>query len=532
MKFSRRKLFEAALGVGQVALLSKYGLLSRTARAQGMGNKPTKLLAIWLDGGLHWETFFAPFTTAGITKFIPAPQGGLIPFGYAPSQVENFDRSAVDLDQPGPRRKWRGPVYWNWNSPGDTMGAVPNSGGGQQFRPYGYAWADPTYRIYDRSALLIGADQGTASHYSGIVASMCGVAGANFRAPSVQAVVAAAMASRFPDRPIPNVTLGGPAPTALDLPSLAAPTRVTTDASVEPTLSDRRDSAWLGLRTRTDSPDVLFDGTTGPTAIPLTATDSATLAAIRARKGKSTAGTDALLGQLYDTYRGASRTIARDILNTLGTVQGFQHLSVAEPMKYPANWTACIGYADSCGSGGGMANYDFALKLLKSELVTSVSLRATSFNNFSFDTHTANGPQIHTNHLRIAFEGIGRVLLEMSLTPGSTMGRTLLDETLVYVFSDFGRTFPKTGSDHHPATCAILAGGSIIGNQMVGGYDEQMNGSPMGTPVPLIEESGMAATREPRSQDIAATVLHAFGLEGGRDYFIPGGYGHFDGVVG
>jgi len=531
MKLSRRKLFEAALGVGQVALLSKYGL--GTARAQTMGFKPTKLLAIWLDGGLHWETFFAPFSTAGITKFMPAPSGGLIPWGYVPAQVENFDRTPVDLDAPGPRRKWRGPVYWNWNSPADAMGAVPNSGGAQQFRPYGYAWADPTYKLYDRAALLIGADQGTASHYSGIVASMCGVAGANFRAPSVQAVVAAAMAQRFPDRPIPNVTLGGPPPTALDLPSLAAPTRVTTDASVEPTLSDKRDSAWLGLRTRTMAPELGFDGQPlGGGTIPLTATDAATLDAIRARRGKSSPGTDAMLGALYDTYRGASKTIARDILTTLGTVRGFERLAAAD-MRYPANWTACIGYADSCGTGNSMANYDFALKLLKSELVTSVSLRATSFNNNSFDTHSANGPQIHTNHLRIAFEGIGRTLLEMSLTPsGTNPGKTLLDETLVYVFSDFGRTFPKSGSDHHPATCAILAGGSIIGNQMVGGYDEAMNGSPMGAPVPLIEESGMAMTRTPRSQDIAATVLHAFGLEGGRDYFIPGGYGHYDGVVG
>ncbi len=67
---------------------------------------------------------------------------------------------------------------------------------------------------------------------------------------------------------------------------------------------------------------------------------------------------------------------------------------------------------------------------------------------------------------------------------------------------------------------------------MVGGYDESMNGSPMGAPVRVIEESGDALVRPPRSQDIAATVMHAFGLEGGRDYFIPGGFGHYDGVVG
>ena len=530
MKLSRRKLFEAALGVGQVALLSRFA--PGRAYAQGMGFRPSKLLAIWLDGGLHWETFFAPFTSAGITKYMPAPAGGVIPVGYVPAQVDNFDRTPVDLDALGPRRKWRGPIYWNWNSPGDTQGAVPGSNGAQQFRPYGYAWADPAYKLYERAALLVGADQGTASHYSGIVAGMCGVAGANFRAPSVQAVVAAAMAKRFPDRPIPNVTLGGPSPTALDLPSLAAPTRVTTDASVEPTLSDRRDGAWLGLRTRTGQPELAFDGTPTGGMVPLTATDSATLDAVRARKGRSTPGTDAMLSALYDTYRGASKTIARDILGTLGSVRGFERLAAAD-MRYPTNWSACIGYADSCGTNTSMANYDFALKLLKSDLVTSVSLRATSFNNNSFDTHFSGGPQMHTNHLRIAFEGIGRVLLEMSLTPSSTTpGKTLLDETVVYVFSDIGRTFPKQGSDHHPATCAILAGGTIIGNQMVGGYDEQMNGSPMGAPVPLVEESGEHATREPRSQDIAATVLHAFGLEGGRDYFIPGGYGYFDGVVG
>ena len=145
MKLSRRKLFEAALGVGQVALLSRYGI--GTARAQSTGFKPTKMLAIWLDGGLHWESFFAPFTSAAITKFIPPPAGALIPFGYAPSQVENFDRTPVDLDAPGNSRKWRGPVYWNWASPADRTGAVPNSGGQQQFRPYGYAWADPAFKI-------------------------------------------------------------------------------------------------------------------------------------------------------------------------------------------------------------------------------------------------------------------------------------------------------------------------------------------------------------------------------------------------
>jgi hypothetical protein len=66
---------------------------------------------------------------------------------------------------------------------------------------------------------------------------------------------------------------------------------------------------------------------------------------------------------------------------------------------------------------------------------------------------------------------------------------------------------------------------------MLGGYDETMDGSPMGTPVSLIEESGATAVRAPRSQDIAATVLGSYYLESGKDFFIPGGYGIFEGVV-
>lgn len=528
MKLSRRRLFELALGATQMGLMARYGL--STASAAPVTGRPTKLLGIWLDGGLHWESFFAPLSRAGITKFIPPAQGGIIPWGYQPDQVENFDRSPVDLEAPGPVRRLRGPIYWNWANPADTRGLNPVVNNQQTYRPWGYAWADPTYRLFEKAALLVGADQNTAAHTSGIVASMCGVAGSSFRAPAVQAVIANAMASRFPDRPIPNVSLGGQLPSAFGLPALANPTVLRSASSVEPTLSDKRDSAWKGLRTRTDMPDLAFDGSALPGTVPTTVVDAAILKALRAERGISSSGTDALMEQLYDTYKGASRTVRRDILSVLGNTPSWEHLK--NNASYPVDWSACIGVADSCGTGASMGAYDFALRLLKSDLVTSVNLRASSFANNTFDTHSSTGPQQHANHLRIALEMVGRMCLEMSLTPSkSDPARSLLDETLVYVYSDFGRTFPKQGSDHHPATCALLVGGGIQGNQMLGGYDETMNGSPMGSPVALVEEDGARVSRAPRSQDIAATVMHAFGLEPGKDFFIPGGYGVFDGVV-
>ena len=122
MKLSRRRLFELAFGATQVGLLSSFA--PRRARAQSMGEGPTKMLSIWVDGGLHFESFFAPLTRAGITKFIPGPTGGNYPLGYSPSQVENFDRSPLDLNSPDPVKKIRGPIYWDWNN--STEAGAPN----------------------------------------------------------------------------------------------------------------------------------------------------------------------------------------------------------------------------------------------------------------------------------------------------------------------------------------------------------------------------------------------------------------------
>lgn len=524
---SRRRLLTLGLGAVQTGLLAQAGLLgARPARAQST-TTPTKLLSIWIDGGCHWETVFAPFTRAGIEKFIPGPTGNLHAFGYAPVQVQRYDRGSVDLENPSVVRPLQGPVYWNWDDPTATTGVVPDSDGQQQFRPYGYAFADPTYRLYDKTCLLIGADQGTASHQSGIVASMSGVAGSTFRAPAVQAVIANAMAARFPDRPLPNVVLGGKAPVGLGLPALASPVAMASPSSVEPTLSERRNSAWLGLRTRRDTADLAFDGTDRGGSIPRTHIDDA-VASLTRRSGEHVSvGSAGAIEALYESTRTHSLTMARDVLTQLEGVVGFEHL--ADDPIYQRT-TACIGSADTCGELPTTSSWDFALRLLKSDLATSVSVRATSIANFSFDTHFSGGPQVGANHLRICLEGIGRMLLEMERTDIGG-GRTLLDDTLVYVFSDFGRTFPKTGSDHHPATCALLVGGGVRGNQMLGGYDESMNGSPLGAPVDLISEDGVPERRMPTSQDVAATVIRAFGLEPGRDFFIPGGYGVFDGAL-
>ncbi len=270
-------------------------------------------------------------------------------------------------------------------------------------------------------------------------------------------------------------------PSAGSLPALVTPYSLSSMAMVESTVSDRRGSAWEGLRARTMVDGIGFDGKPTGGTLPLTINDEMVLQAIRSRRGRSTSGTDAQYRQLYETTLGVSKTIARDVLSLLDKTKGFEHLDADPLYAGGALATACIGYADSCGPVRPTGSYDFALRLLKSNLVTSLTLRATSIGNTSFDVHLSGGAVAQTSHLRIALEAIGQMLNEMALTPASSGTGTLLDETLVYIYSDFGRTFARSGqdgTDHHPATCGILVGGNIRGNQMLGGYDETAEDRP------------------------------------------------------
>jgi hypothetical protein len=520
VSISRRKLLMASLGATQCALLAKYGLLSGRARAGAPVDRPTKLLTIFIAGGIHHEFMWSPFYDASIPRWVPPAENAPGIF-YDASMVENLDRSG-GADADAPIRRIRSHVTWNWDDPADRTMGEPNN--------KGYVWAAPEHALYESTAIIHGIDQGTAAHESGQVASLCGIAGANYVLPSIAALIANHLTASFPDRPVPNLSIGGAvgAP-AVTLPSAVNPANIATVADLEYALSDRRPN-WTGLRTRRGAAATAFDGSSGAESESLTTIDDAGLRAIRSRRHRSSDGTDLLLQQLHDTYAGVSRTIARDIVSIVERTRGVEHLPAAMPWT-PSNqrfgWQ--IGYSDFHATDGMWANeIDLALRMLKSDLVTSVSFRF--HETINFDSHYANPFPPHATHLRGAFESIGRLLVEMQLTPSpSRPDRSLLDETLVYVTSDFGRSFPiGGGSDHNPMHSAVLVNGLIQGNRMIGGYRDD----PLGIPVAMHEEAGELSMRAPNARDVAATIYACFGLEPGVDFFIPGGYGVVDGIAG
>jgi hypothetical protein len=527
-------MLKLGVGAAQLALLSAAGapmlLEPRRARA-ALGSGPKKLLTLYLYGGWKPAFCFCPLTPDEITRRVPAKDTFLgEPVFFTPGEVRNIDGSgdATDPEDPALSRI-RAVEQWDAASLdaglADRRGTTP----GGPTSPHGYAWKH--YEVFRKAVIVHGIDQGTAAHKSGMISSMCGLAGPRFRVPAIHAWVAQALAGAFPDRPLGSVSIGSaPSPVAERLGARFAPTAMQSASSLNETLSEGPDTAWAGFRDRASAEHVDYRG---EPADPLTANalERYTLARTRALAGTTNSTTDAFYEGLYETYSQVSKQLGAGIVDRIEATPGWENL------PYPfwnfgdkTPFGVVVGSANVSDSGTTWSSQlQLALKLLKCDTCSAISARLYGAENFNFDTHNAaSGFQNQCVHGRIVYEVIARLLAEMDATPGSE-GGTLLDETLVLAFSDFARTWPGTGCDHWPYTSTIIAGGGVRGNRMIGNYEfptvEARN--PVGAPIRLIDEGGDSVVRPPKSADVIYTALRTMGIE---DFFMPGGPGEIVGV--
>lgn len=102
--------------------------------------------------------------------------------------------------------------------------------------------------------------------------------------------------------------------------------------------------------------------------------------------------------------------------------------------------------------------------------------------------------------------GLSWLIEDLGVIPGSD-GRTLLDETLIVVKGEFGRTVGnitnQQGRDHYFVHSALLAGGGVQGGRVLG------KTTPEGA---YIEDPGWIEDRPVYAEDIAATIYSALGI--------------------
>lgn len=530
MKLSRRQLLLAGLGAAQVGLLDRMGMNPlRIGEARAEGVRPTKLLCLYVRGGWIPTGFFTPLgqEAFGHANGPEAPtESNGDPASYNWEQAVNCDGSG---HAEAGRIVQRMRIPQLWDEPrlraGQQDGRVAHPATGKVTVNHGWSWMQ--HELWKRTCVLHGIDQGTAAHNSGIISALCGAAGSEFRAPAMPAVVANAFFDAHASkRALPAVLLtDAPDAASLALPGRSTPIRMAGIETLKNTLSRRSDYQWDGFRDLEQRPDSLFDGTPLDAMRSSNGLDEFTLAGLQAVRGKAGAGADSYFGRLYDTYSGVSKTLSRDVLDVLEAAPGID--TSAKPFWLTSqNWgpfgvNLSTNVADSGGRWNGI--FDMAMRLLQTDMSSCVSVRVPGIADYGFDTHGSPAAS-HFVALRATMEVIGRFLGMMSTTPASSGAGSVLDETLVCIFSEFSRTWPN-GGDHWPYTSVALVGGGVRGNQMIGNYDLASAG--VGLPVKLREEDGAEGERVPRSADVCSTIYNALGI---KDYFIPGGYGEILGA--
>src|SRR5947199_171507 len=102
----------------------------------------------------------------------------------------------------------------------------------------------------------------------------------------------------------------------------------------------------------------------------------------------------------------------------------------------------------------------------------------------------------------------GALLTDLQSMPGSVAGKTMLDETLVVVMAEFGRTVGalnnQDGRDHNLRMTSVWAGGGTRGGQVIGKTDATGN---------AVAEYGWSANRDVRPEDVTCTIYSALGID-------------------
>ncbi|HEY5936368.1 MAG TPA: DUF1501 domain-containing protein [Kofleriaceae bacterium] len=106
---------------------------------------------------------------------------------------------------------------------------------------------------------------------------------------------------------------------------------------------------------------------------------------------------------------------------------------------------------------------------------TGISRSVTLSSRLTWDSHDNNAPIQHASHEAL-FEGLTALIDDLATRPGAAVGSTMLDETVVAVISEMGRTpklnklpgAPDRGKDHWPVTSAMVIGAGIRGGRAFG----------------------------------------------------------------
>ena len=183
----------------------------------------------------------------------------------------------------------------------------------------------------------------------------------------------------------------------------------------------------------------------------------------------TTGAEDALLAK----YANAS---ADRVKATRGAL-GYNRKRVDDFVESIARGKRLQAVRDGFGARGRTLSINSQVDLALDAFTRDISQAVMINTRLQWDTHDTNSDQAGMHET--AFAGVSRLVDGLAARSGSTAGSTMLDETVVVVFSEFSRT-PKLnaalGKDHWPVGAAVVIGAGVRGGQAYGATDDGMQG--------------------------------------------------------
>lgn len=167
------------------------------------------------------------------------------------------------------------------------------------------------------------------------------------------------------------------------------------------------------------------------------------------------------------------------------------------------------------GAPGTLLGLDAQRQLALDALETGISRTVMISAQQYFDTHEINSSQGPSQ--QFLFGNLTALVDALAIRPGRQSGTTMLDDTVVLVVSEMGRT-PRlngttaaAGKDHWPVTSALVIGTGLAGGRVYGGTSSTGEAELLNFTTGATGTGASVRSLEPRH--LAAGVLAACGVD-------------------
>jgi hypothetical protein len=214
------------------------------------------------------------------------------------------------------------------------------------------------------------------------------------------------------------------------------------------------------------------------------------------------------------------------------TAEYSEYYSQANRIINDTRWTQVFRSSDAEKKKYGNGKFGLGCIIAKNLLAANAGTRFVYVRDAGqWDNHTRifdrTNPTSHYGNAEQLDKGLANLLTDLNAMPGTVAGKTMLDETLVVVTSEFGRVpqyNPSRGKDHNHLFSTLFFGGGtkagrLIGKTTLAPYENKGGEYKVSSSIAKdaaqqeVLDVGWKHKKLPRKDNVIATVYSALGID-------------------